>query len=114
VTAGIGQDGLQASGTLTATTSAAVSQLFFNAGTSIGFRATSFQVVAATSGGCFVDVTGGAAVLATTSASYPLAPGERLTVPIEGSQPRRPGVYSGFSILGTAGVTSMVRWIALG
>lgn len=108
------QDGLQASGTLTATTSAPISQTFVNAGSTSGaaFRATNFQVVAATSGGCFIDVTG-AIGLATTSAGYQMAPGEVLRVPLSGAQPFQPGYYTGFSILGLAGVTSSVRYIAL-
>lgn len=101
------QDGLQSAGTLTATTSAAISVAF-------PFRASSFQVTAATSGGCFLDVTGGVGVLATTSAGYPMAASEKVSVPLGGSQPRRPGVYSGFSILGTVGAISTVRYLALG
>lgn len=101
------QDGLQNAGTITATTSAAISVAFT-------FRASDIQITAATSGGAFVDITGGVSVLATTSAGYPLAPGEVLNVPLSGSQPRRPGCFSGFSILGQAGVTSTVRYIALG
>lgn len=100
------QDGSQASGSVTATTSAAISVVF-------PIRATSVLITAATSGGCFVDVTGGVGVLATSSQGYPLAAGERLPVPINGGQPRAPGYYTGFSILGLAGVTSTVRYIAL-
>lgn len=101
------QDGLQNAGTVTATTSAAISIAFT-------FRAAGVQITAATSGGCFVDMTGGVGVLATTSASYPLALAEVLKVPIAGGMPGAHGAYyTGFSILGLAGVTSTVRWIAL-
>lgn len=108
------QDVLQASGVVTATTTGAVAQFYFNAGTTIQFRAAEVLVTAATSGGCFLDVSGGVGVLATTSASYQMAAGERLPIPFGGGQPRRPGVFTGFSILGLAGVTSTVRFIALG
>lgn len=99
------QDGLQNSGTLTATTTGAVSAIFT-------FRSNGFSVTAATSGGCFVDFTGGVGVLATTSAGYPLAAGEKVVVPFPGTE-RIGAYYTGFSILGTAGVTSTVRWLAL-
>jgi len=99
------QDGLQTAGTVTATTTGAV-------GTVYPFRATSVKITAATSGGAFLDVTGGVGVLATTSASYPMAPGESVTCPLAGAQPAQPGYYTGFSILGQAGVTSTVRYIA--
>lgn len=99
------QDGLQNSGSLTATTSAAIPIAF-------GFRASSFQITAATSGGCFVDITGGVGVLATTSASYQMAASEVLRVPMA-NLTRYAGYYTGFSILGLAGVTSSARYIAV-
>jgi len=99
------QDGLQNSGTLTATTTGAVSTTF-------PFRARSVLITAATSGGCLLDVTGGVGVLATTSASYPMAAGERVTVPLVGLD-QRSSYYTGFSVFGLAGVTSTVRWLAL-
>lgn len=101
----VGQFGNQASGTITATTTGAVAVSF-------GFQAVAFQVVAATSGGCFVDLTGGQTVLATTSASYPLAPNEKVTWPLAGTV-RQPAGNIGFSILGTTGATSTVRFLAM-
>lgn len=101
------QDGLMVAGTLTATTSAAQSVVLTT------FRASCMQITAATSGGCFIDITGGVGVLATTSAGYPLAAAEVLRVPLSGSQPRSPGYYTGFSILATAGTTATVRYLLM-
>lgn len=101
------QDGLQNAGLITATTTAAIAATFTS-------RMSSYQVTAATSGGIMLETGGPAGQLATTSSSYQLAPGEKVTIPLSGSQPRRPGVYSGFNVLGLPGVTSTARWIALG
>lgn len=100
------QDGLQAAGTVTATTTGATSVVF-------PFRASCLQITSATSAGCFVDITGGVSVLATTSNGYPMAAGEKLPVPLSGGQPRMPGYYTGFSVLAISGTSATVRYIAL-
>lgn len=99
-------DGLQASGTLTATTSGAISQTFVTAA-GAQFRASFIQITASSTGGSFIDFSG---ATATTSAAYPLAASEVLRWP-PSNLTRYPGYYTSFSILSQAG-SSIVRWIA--
>ena len=100
------QDGLQYGAVLTATSSGLV-------GTSVqsyGFRASQFRCTATSTGAglTYVDFTG---AVATTSTGYPLNVGE--TFQGYPSPRNLTGFYTGISAITSAGVTTMLRVVAL-
>ena len=102
----------QVSGVATATTTGV--SVAFGSGSLI-FKATYLKISAgnaASSGGAtsYVDVTQGASVVATTSMSYPLIPGENLIF----DTGRKESYFSGFSAIQGSGTTACtLRYLAI-
>ena len=108
------QDGVQAAGTVTATSTGAVAFSYANfasGGTSANLlnqQFHNFQIIASTSnaGVLALDWTSGVTALATTSVGYPLAAGElfpRMTFSDRG----RTAYYSGFSFISASGTATL-------
>lgn len=111
------QDGVQAAGTVTATSTGAVAVAypsFTSAGTSGNLvqQFHSFQIIASTSNaaGAAIDWTSGVLALATTSAGYPLAAGE-LFPRVSMADRGRTASYSGFSFISLSG-TATIKFAA--
>lgn len=110
------QDGIQAAGTVTASSTGAVGfsyASFTPAGTSGSLFPLfhNFQIIASSSNaaGAMIDITGATAI-ATTSVGYPLAPSERFPG-VAIADRGRTGIYSGFSLISASG-TATVRFAA--
>jgi len=94
-------DGLQSAGSITVTTSAGIAVSFGNKMTNIFLRNDG-------AGAACIDITGGASVVATTSAGFNLKSSETLTI-----APAGPGrFYTGFSAIVSGTTTAGLRFIA--
>lgn len=104
-------DAGQAAGFVTATSTGSIGTAFGSG--SLLFRATTVRVVNSSNsiGWCYVDLTGSTAV-ASTSASYPLGPGE--AVQVSAVRAENIGGFTGFAALNVStsgsGASATLHW----